>query len=547
MGSVTGLWAAAALFYCCGLWGLVGGSQGFWDDPSYLQCGPTEMQFSLPFLIRDSAFVLTAIDDQGKSHYLHNNSACGTWVGQTSDGSVVIGAAYDGCYVSIKDESYVMTISLEEVTNGLVQYNKKDLTCHMLPAMDAPAPSECSSIVPGYRLPCGTAPVTQDTCQRLGCCFEPTDAKIPCFFGNKLTAQCTDANNFVVAVSKDLTRPSLNLDSVRLLGVDSTSCPALSVEKSDPLVLFQFPLSCGGMNQGSDGSIIYENTFEATRDIRTWKGASITRDTTMRVTVQCSYSRTAVLPLQIQVFTLAPPPPVSTTGPISLEMRIAKDMQYSSYYVDGDYPLTKVLRDPVYLEVRLLQRTDPNLVLILNNCWANPSVDERNQPQWPMLLNRCPFPGDNYITRLIPLGVRTQAVPFPSHYQRFVMSTFTFVDGTTQSALGGLVYFHCSASVCVPSALDSCSTTCTQRKKRESLIEFDTRTSIVTSDGPVNFIRPEEGKPIPLEGVVRPESSALPWLRGVAAVGGMLAVTLTVFGLWRRRRNQSPAMHAVKV
>ncbi|XP_063302289.1 zona pellucida sperm-binding protein 4-like [Pelobates fuscus] len=644
MGWCNGFGVVLGLFLSCGLHVLSGASEQFWNDPSQLQCGLADMQFSLPFLIRDSAFVLAVLDNKGKSHYLYNNSACGTWIGEKPDGSVVVGAAYDGCFVSKKDGEYLMTITLEEISDGLVQYNKKDLKCPILPAMDAPSPSTCASIAQQDKLPCANALVSQELCERIGCCFNPRDTTMPCYYGKKLTAQCSD--NIVVAVSKDLTTPSLVLESVNVVAVDSASCPKLSILKSNSFVVFQFPLSCGAKHQVDESTMIYENIIEAKQDIRTWNGASLTRDSTMRVTVQCSYSRNAVLPLKVQVFTLPPPPPVSTTGPLFLEMRIAKDQQYSSYYIDGDYPVTRVLRDPVYLEVRILQRTDPNLVLILNDCWANPSPDKTQQPQWPILVKSCPFPGDNYLTQLIPLGASSRAIPFPTHYNHFSISTFTFVDGRTQLALRGLVYFHCSALVCVPSAGNPCSTTCAQRQKRQSVWIPEEHQSIVTSLGPVNFITVEKdvilpehsfddnGSDIPIsikdlleadtiisatmidyfspisnmyntgkavEGLVErgqgdlldavinvlvnevtdgstegegsgtpqgdflgverlrpkylvpvmedsgsPESSSLIWLRVAVAVGGVLAVTLTVLGLWRCRTNRSKRINSVE-
>ncbi|XP_053318177.1 zona pellucida sperm-binding protein 4-like [Spea bombifrons] len=622
------------------------------------------MQFTLPFLLNDSAFVLTAIDNKGKSHDLFNSSACRSWVGQKPDGSVVVGAAYDGCYVSKKDEDYVMTISLEEVTNGLVQYHKKDLKCPILPAMDAPSPSVCSAIEREDRLPCGTTPVSRDLCDRLGCCFNPSDPAVPCFYGNKLTAQCTD-DSFLVALSKELTMPSLVLDSVRVVNVETASCPKLNVLKSNMFIVFKFPLACSSTNR-VDGPVTYENTIEAKKSILTWRGTSITRDSVMRVTVRCGYSTNAVLPLQVETLTLPPPPSISTTGPLILEMRIAQDLDYLSYYTDGDYPVQKVLRDPVYLEVRILQRTDPNLVLVLNNCWANPAMDSTQQPQWPILVDGCPFSRDNYLTQLVPIGASSLNVPLPSHYQRFMISTFTFVDERTQIALGGLVYFHCSASVCVPSPFDSCRTTCAARRKRQSLMLSYEDSTIVTSDGPVffsgeesfeslsgaeivklkslerdfnvekslsdweeilsfgidsitmseglfddeivehiavneDFLRStsdenvavegcfgavaedlemimdvgkeasgvetafngtEKVEPVtrgfiaervvptnvqPVEGSDAPHSTILMWLRGTAAVGGILVVLLALFGIWSRHRSQSPRMHSVKV
>lgn len=56
---------------------------------------------------------------------------------------------------------------------------------------------------------------------------------------------------------------------------------------------------------------------------------------------------------------------------------------------------------------------------------------------WPLLL-RCPYAGDNYQTQLVPLNLASGLL-FPSHYQRFTLYTFTFVDSTSQEMLSGLV------------------------------------------------------------------------------------------------------------
>ncbi|MEE6478389.1 hypothetical protein FKM82_011842 [Ascaphus truei] len=544
MGFPAGFWALAAVLLGCGLQSFVCGARGFWEDPSHLRCGASNMQFSLPSLDKDAAFVLTVLDNKGKSHYFHNNSACGTWVGQKPDGSMVIGAAYDGCYVREKDGEYVMPIRLEVVLNGQVQHHGKDLKCPILPVMDSPSVDVCAAIKREDRLSCANPTVSKDLCEGVGCCFSLRDSAMPCYFGNKLTAQCTDDNHVLVAISKEVTKPSLILDSVHLLTVNPVSCPELSVSNNNAFIVFRFPLSCGNSFQASmdiamDGDIlIYENRFEATKDVRTWQGASIARDSTMRLTVRCSYARSGIVPLQIEVFTLPPPLPVSTYGPLLLEMRLAQDQQYVSYFSEGDYPVVKVLRDPVYLEVRILQRTDPSLVLILHECWATPSSEATQQPQWPILVNRCPFTGDNYLTQLILVGAASQNVPFPSQYQRFSINTFTFVDERSQQSLGGLVYFHCSASVCVPSTSESCRTNCAQRKKRmaDKWVVEEPMKNIVTSDGPVDFIGDLGSSCSPV----------LAWARGTAAAGGVLAVILFVTALWNCHRNRNSNMHTVK-
>lgn len=63
------------------------------------------------------------------------------------------------------------------------------------------------------------------------------------------------------------------------------------------------------------------------------------------------------------------------------------DVAYSSFYTEADYPVTKVLRDPVYVEVQLIERTDPNLVLTLGRCWTTTSPNPHTLPQWDILVD----------------------------------------------------------------------------------------------------------------------------------------------------------------
>lgn len=51
---------------------------------------------------------------------------------------------------------------------------------------------------------------------------------------------------------------------------------------------------------------------------------------------------------------------------------------------------------------------------------------------------RCPYTGDNYQTQLIPIQ-EAEGLTFPSHYQRFSISTFSFMDSGSKRALKGPV------------------------------------------------------------------------------------------------------------
>ena len=43
---------------------------------------------------------------------------------------------------------------------------------------------------------------------------------------------------------------------------------------------------------------------------------------------------------------------------------------------------------------------------------------------------RCPYQDDHYLSTLVPVD-EFSGVNFPSHYKRFIVKMFTFVDGET--------------------------------------------------------------------------------------------------------------------
>ncbi|XP_053311811.1 zona pellucida sperm-binding protein 4-like [Spea bombifrons] len=353
--------------------------------------------------------------------------------------------------------------------------------------MDAPSPSVCINVQRADRLPCAGPSQSRELCEKTGCCYDQSDPRTPCYYGDKITASCTMDGQLSVAVSRDATLPPLILSTVRLLRGQGAGCTP--VAQNDVFLLFMFPLSTCGTTVAENGAfMVYENDLVAEKDIRSWRGASISRDSTFRLHIRCSVSASDHLPISAEVFTLPPPSPASSQGPVSLEMRIATDSSYGQYYGDGDYPIVKVLRDPLFVEVRILNRNDPALTLVLNQCWATTSSNPLLELQWPILVDRCPFDGDNYVTQLVSIEGSAR-LDFPSHYQRFIVNTFVFVDSMSQQSLGGLVYFHCSASLCLPSSFDSCLAACrSPRRKRASPNgDLEVKSVLVTSKGPVDF------------------------------------------------------------
>ncbi|XP_059682075.1 zona pellucida sperm-binding protein 1 [Gavia stellata] len=339
------------------------------------------------------------------------------------------------------------------------------------------------------RMPC-VAPQGREACLQAGCCYDDMDRIAPCYYGNTATVQCLLDGHFVLVVPRGLATQPYNLDSVRLA---STQAGCEPVRVTETFVMFRFPVTqCGTTVQAIEDRLIYENQLISTIDVQGSPRGSITRDSIYILQARCIYNASDLLPLRMEVAVPPTAAPLAMPGPLGLQLRIATDESYSSYHPDGDYPLVRVLRDPIYVEVRLLQKTDPNLVLVLHHCWASPSTDAAAEPQWPILVDGCPFAGDNYRTQLVPVGPASPQLPFPSHYQRFVISTFTFVEPPSMAVLEGEVYISCSASVCHLAQPEPCRPSCqlgVPSRARRSL--GDRRraeaTGTVTSQGHIIF------------------------------------------------------------
>ncbi|XP_051947722.1 zona pellucida sperm-binding protein 4-like [Xyrauchen texanus] len=369
------------------------------------------------------------------------------------------------------------------------------------------------------QIQCGQPGISAAECEAINCCFNGPQ----CYYGKAVTIQCIQDGQFVVVVARDFTLPSLSLDTVRLLGGNDPPCAPVGSTPS--FAIYQFPVTaCGTSMIEDNGYVVYENRMTSSYEVGIGQLGSITRDSHFELFFQCRYSGTAVEALAVEVNTVPPPPPVAAPGPLRVELRLAngqcvtkgcseEDAAYTSYYSDSDYPVTKVLRQPVYVEVHLLERTDPNIFLMLGHCWGTSSPDPLSLPQWDLLVNGCPYQDDRYLTTLVPVD-GSSGLQFPTHYKRFIVKMFTFVDPASLAPLQGTVFIHCSTSVCHPSSFGSCEQSCI-RQKRDVGENIE---KTVVSSGGIFFI-----------------GGAVP-----AADNQEVSVTPTaVFSTVRRRRKQS--------
>ncbi|XP_073453111.1 zona pellucida sperm-binding protein 4-like [Aquarana catesbeiana] len=328
--------------------------------------------------------------------------------------------------------------------------------------------SQCS--VPNERVPCLDSSVSRDTCVHYRCCHDPEDPITPCYYGHTVTANCSSDGFFQLVISRFVTNPPLLLTSI-VLGLGTCPSPVII---GDFLVVTGKLLACS-TPQFVQGQLIYELSIISKQDVLVSSLGSITRDSTLTVTIQCLYNITLSLKL---VSSVEPPPPfpsVTNSGVLDVDLHIAKGPDFSEFYTSIDYPLQILLRDPIFFEARLLQPSDPRLHLRLHHCWGAPNLDPASTIRWPLIYDGCPYTDDDPMTNIL-------KGPVPSSYQRFVVSAFTFIDFSNQSQ----VFVFCSVSVCVPSSNETCTSDCSSLK-RGRRFETDYSHHLVKTAGPLVF------------------------------------------------------------
>ncbi|XP_026114062.1 zona pellucida sperm-binding protein 4-like [Carassius auratus] len=359
------------------------------------------------------------------------------------------------------------------------------------PVVQAEPFDKCVAVADSEQIQCGPPGISGAECEAINCCFNGQQ----CFYGRAVTVQCIRDGQFVVVVSRDVTLPRLSLDTVHLLGGNDPPCAPVGSTPS--FAIYQFPVTaCGTSVMEDSGYVVYENRMTSSYEVGIGPYGSITRDSHFEFLFQCRYSGTSVEALVVEVNSVPPPPPVAAPGPLRVELRLANgqcvtkgcaegDEAYTSYYSDADYPITKVLREPVYVEVHIMERTDPNIVLTLGRCWTTSTPSPLSLPQWDLLIDGCPYQDDRYLTTLVPV-TGSSGLQFPTHYKRFVVKMFTFVDPASLAALQETIFIHCTTEVCHPSS-GSCEQSCT-RKRRDTRIKAVSGEQTVVSSGEVTLV-----------------------------------------------------------
>ncbi|XP_061731304.1 uncharacterized protein LOC133535440 [Nerophis ophidion] len=370
-------------------------------------------------------------DAQGKEMRVQDTPKhCGYSAKVEEDGKIHLRLQLNtSCHMSVQGHKFVMAVTYLTASGKKSAHFYCPLS-NSLPGQDCNLPRE-------QRLPCGTGALSRPACLALGCCF----GKHPpaCYHAMD---ECTIDRHFVFSVPASLTEPPLS-PGLLVVSNNSTCTP---LRFTPQYALFKLPMDgCGARKMEMGKTLIY--MVEIVNRIQTvsLNYGTITRDSPVRLLVECRYVPGSVLTVSYLVKTPTLGPAVQTQGVFGVQLRLAKDADYSSYYPQYHQPLQMLLGKPLYLEVRMLNAPDSSLVLLVHYCVAYPRSGDA---VWVLLYNGCPNPLDPASQQVV---LSHPPPPAPQgQTRRFTMSTFQFLPDDHIKDPDEEIYFMCSTEVCSP-------------------------------------------------------------------------------------------------
>ncbi|KAK0136483.1 Zona pellucida sperm-binding protein 4 [Merluccius polli] len=297
----------------------------------------------------------------------------------------------------------------------------------------------------GEQVRCGDPGITTAACEQRGCCVDLMT--FACYYP---LDECTVDKHFVFAIRPD--SASVAIDTTSLVIPGHPGCVPVIV---DPTVaIYKFPLTdCGSHSYEVGDTMIYMVQVHTMVEVLNLKYGMISRSDAVRFMIECRYPKSGAVgkPLssvgfQVKIPTLSFPASVVSQGLFGVELRLAKDRLYSSYYATDSLPLKVLLGAPVYLELNLVAAKAGGAELVVNYCVAFPQNAEN---ALVLVYEGCANPNDVKVSILSVVGDTTN-----KKQRRFMVQAFQFMDIQSHQYLDEQIYFMCSTSVCIEEPCD---------------------------------------------------------------------------------------------
>ncbi|XP_067297233.1 uncharacterized protein [Pseudorasbora parva] len=354
-------------------------------------------------------------------------SHCGYSVRRGKDGAIHVLLPYSSCHMTHKDGQYRIIFKYQTPRGRKVE---SLLSCQ------ATFSQECN-VAPEQRLVCGSVAFSSSACYDRGCCYSVDTQS--CYYPMD---ECTMDRHFVFSVHSSVADPPFS--PATLVTAGNSSCTPYKVTAD--LALFKIPLDECGVHRYEVGkTVIYMVEILNRVQPISLNYGTITRESPVRLMVECRYLPGSVVSLGYLVKSPSLGPSIKAQGVFGVQLRIAKDELYESFYPQYHQPLHMLLGKPLYLEVRLLNPPDPTAMLLVHYCIAYP---RSAKSAWILIYDGCPNFLDQTPTHTAPA---TPPEALTNHVRRFTVTTFQFLSEDANLQADEEIYFMCSTEVCLPS------------------------------------------------------------------------------------------------
>lgn len=391
-----------------------------------------------------------------------NEESCGVKLVTYENKSLAFLSKYDSCFTTFKDRKVAVPLHVQ--LTGEDHWYRVNVSCPLvkrqtdqLPRSTLSLPRECK-FPKNLRVVCGdqkSQEISSEDCSKLGCCYD--DREKTCFY--KLNS-CSLDGHFVFSVTAaDLNNHPISPSN--FIVKDHPNCfPVITT--SDTAVFKVGLTQCGVKMLKMDKAVVYEVEVE--------DGS----DSSFSLQVSCEYEPEMKKRADLSaLFTVTNPPPAVALGNVEVQMRIARDASFTSFFAEEELPVTLPLRKVAHVEISIVQPSpDPALSLRVRDCFAYPAT---KHSVWNLLQDGCPNPLDDMHSS-IPVDSEGK-IALHSQVRRFDVRTFAFLDSHTGHHSTEPVYFYCWVEICTRTmeCAQHCSITSSEgeRKRREALYTSD--------------------------------------------------------------------------
>ncbi|XP_047461591.1 zona pellucida sperm-binding protein 4-like [Mugil cephalus] len=360
---------------------------------------------------------------------------------------------FTGCNVKRKNDGYSLQLIY---IDGFGRTRVSVATCEESPKLDSgldlralSKPAMCPvakycAVCPGERLPCGEKGISTSDCVKMGCCVDVSEST--CYYP---VDECTGDKHFVFAIWANSVSPPL--DPKELVIPGNPDCkPVIANEK---LAIFKFKITeCGARSYDVGATKVYLVEVQNPVKAVALKFGIITRSDPLRFIVECRYSKTATSPAAGQYWLHGQDShaAIFKSSSSGVQLKLAEDETYSSFYPTYHQPLRLLLGKPLYLELRL-SSLKPDEVILVKYCLAFPLSAKK---ALVLIHEGCANPNDANVSVL-----KVSDIPKNHNQRHFVVDAFQFMGQKTNKYLNEEIYFMCSAEVCRPKE-KSCEERC---------------------------------------------------------------------------------------